>query len=851
MSSPTPPPSWYSLATALVTVVAVAIAIIPIYCPPTADPWYLPILVAGPCVATITFLDLRLYTFMCLATVTSTWMGLGVGMLIHFIFDVASGGKYNRLWAALLLCPYTFLSSLGMPAAKSKLGRFTLSALVSAFSYVPVGFYAADAYTEAWVTGLAVTFGAVVPWVVLLIFKTLGLIPSPGLPMTKRLPFAAADFFDLLTGYFICARDHNNAIQAQADDFNEVCHAAAKQKIPARLSAVFWNMAGELFSLKDCLLTQELEPGIIAYVWKPLAADFSVLRSEVGIVLRKTARGVPEEADRDLNGRIASCEQLMVDVISDVSRKAVEGSISPLSSTAVVQFYSAVGSILYIAGLTEKYRLAAVAQKEEEERERQEKRDKILSPRAFFDLPSSIWKGIVAWIKKPFFYDIKEKSDILRRFIFPLRFSLTLFAIAFSMIVWGMHSENVRLHGFWAVIPVYVSFLPTAGASLLKGTRRICGTLLGGIAAVICILANPGNKAAFFCEMILVVFLGRLSQFDCRVGYAGYVFSLTWFIVGFGSILVSETQEAMLYNALWRFVFQTCGVLITSFSSCFIFPEFAADKLDRASARMLGAVSDKLVSTLDSFYHQAKALVGNDGCSDDDEAPPPPMSDDREEFGVEGFQSMAERASLLDDAKMETIVFGKILLVHDVTRRVLENQKLFNQVLRDGLVLYSSLVMSAKHLHDPLASQTLSPLLGSIRELSKAIKTSADRIVSCLYDSGSTPGMLEHLPDDVHVKLQECAYNFGAFREEWIEDVMTGGNRLQGMRGTNAVRLYHTVYALAMFAERWNTLESRLHNRNAPVELVDAQPQQQQQQQPEPAQRALMVLRSRSNIVQQ
>ncbi|KAF4693429.1 hypothetical protein FOZ60_010849 [Perkinsus olseni] len=510
MSSPTPPPSWYSLATALVTVVAVAIAIIPIYCPPTADPWYLPILVAGPCVATITFLDLRLYTFMGLATVTSTWMGLGVGM----------------------------------PAAKSKLGRFTLSALVSAFSYVPVAFYAADAYTEAW---------------------------------------------------------------AQADDFNEVCHAAAKQKIPARLSAVFWNMAGELFSLKDCLLTQELEPGIIAYVWKPLAADFSVLRSE------------------------------------------------------------------------------------------------ILSPRAFFDLPSSIWKGIVAWIEKPFFYDIKEKSDILRRFIFPLRFSLTLFAIAFSMIVW---------------------------------------------------------------------------------------------------------------------------------------------------ARMLGAVSDKLVSTLDSFYHQAKALVGNDGCSDDDEAPPPPMSDDREEFGVEGFQSMAERASLLDDAKMETIVFGKILLVHDVTRRVLENQKLLNQVLRDGLVLYSSLVLSAKHLHDPLASQTLSPLLGSIRELSKAIKTSADRIVSCLYDSGSTPGMLEHLPDDVHVKLQECAYNFGAFREEWIEDVMTGGNRLQGMRGTNAVRLYHTVYALAMFAERWNTLESRLHNRNAPVELVEAQLQQQQQQ-PEPAQRALMVLRSRSNIVQQ
>ncbi|EER02430.1 hypothetical protein Pmar_PMAR004650 [Perkinsus marinus ATCC 50983] len=209
----------------------------------------------------------------------------------------------------------------------------------------------------------------------MLVLSLCNLTPSPGISITHKLPFAAADLFDLLTGYFISARDHRNAINAESADFIRVCGAAAGKRIPPRLSAIFWNMAGELLSLRDCLLFEDLQPGIIAYVWKPLAADFSILRSEVGIVLRKTARGVPEEANGDLPERIAHCEELMANVISDVSAKAADSSISSPSTAAIVQFYYAVGSILYISGLAEDYRLAAVAQKKEEERMRKEKKE--------------------------------------------------------------------------------------------------------------------------------------------------------------------------------------------------------------------------------------------------------------------------------------------------------------------------------------------------------------------------------------------------------------------------------------------------------------------------------------------
>ncbi|KAF4675815.1 hypothetical protein FOL47_007241 [Perkinsus chesapeaki] len=563
-------------------------------------------------------------------------------MLVHYIFDVANGGVYSRMWACLLLYPYTFVSSLGMPAAKCKLGDFTLANLATALAYIPVGFYVGDAYSEAWIAGVSVTFGTIVPWIVIFLFQAFHLIPSPGLPITQQLPYSAANFFDLLTGYFICASDHKNAISAESEEFSQVCFAAAKQKLPVKLSSVFWNIAGELFSLKDCLLIQDLEPGIIAYIWKPLATDFSLLRSEVGIVLRKTARGVPEEADRNLDGRIVHCGELIIDVVSDLNRRAVEGSIKRPSTTAIVQFYYALGSMMYIAGLAEKYRVASVAQKREEQQARLDKKNRVL-----------------------------------------------------------------------------------------------------------------------------------------------------------------------------------IGVLETD---------------------------DKVVSALDDFYYQTEGLARNgvhsdgDSTTADEATPPPVISDDREQFGAAGFKSMAERAALLDDAKVETIVFKKIHLVHDVTKRVLKNQKLMNEVLRDGLVLYSSLVLSAKHLNDPSVSQALFPLVGSIRELAKAIKTSSDRMVNYLYDAGSTPGMLDHLPSDVHALVEECADNFQSFRKDVVEDVMNGGNKLQAMRGINGVSFCHTVYALTMFAERWNALEAQLHSggHNATVELATRPP---------PAQMALMVLRSRSNMV--
>ncbi|KAF4657499.1 hypothetical protein FOL47_008409 [Perkinsus chesapeaki] len=105
--------------------------------------------------------------------------------------------------------------------------------------------------------------------------------------------------------------------------------------------------------------------------------------------------------------------------------------------------------------------------------------------------------AVKKWLKRPLFNDLHGYSDLISRMRIPVRTALSMSIVCTMLVLWGNYSENVRLHGFWAVIPQYVLYLPTAGATLLKGTKRIIGTLLGGALAVLCLYLHPDNMAAF------------------------------------------------------------------------------------------------------------------------------------------------------------------------------------------------------------------------------------------------------------------------------------------------------------------------------------------------------------------
>ncbi|KAF4728731.1 hypothetical protein FOZ63_017376, partial [Perkinsus olseni] len=253
------------------------------------------------------------------------------------------------------------------------------------------------------------------------------------------------------------------------------------------------------------------------------------------------------------------------------------------------------------------------------------------------------------------------------------------------------------------------------------GTRRAAGTVLGAACALICIAANPLDKAALLLELLIFSFLGRLARVAVPwIDYAGFVFPLTFTVVGFGSLLIPGSLGFMLYNACWRIVFTLSGILIAMTGSILAFPEFACDKLRRASGRVLKEVADQV-------EHQLK-LVASCQPGDAVLVTEEELTSGVKDLGLKVYQSIAQREALMSDARAEIAVFSPFTKLLDMNRRVMLEQELITELLRNALVLSSSLGSAAPFLSDPAARRALTPLLKAVEGLQKAMTQSAKAI---------------------------------------------------------------------------------------------------------------------------
>lgn len=146
----------------------------------------------------------------------------------------------------------------------------------------------------------------------------------------------------------------------------------------------------------------------------------------------------------------------------------------------------------------------------------------------------------------------------------------------------------------WAQLPVVFCFLPTFGGSLIKGSRRVIGTLVGGAVGCISAIAHPGSESSFWLEMILISFLGKVFSYHPKVGYAGAVFSFTWFICMLGSVTVLDSTT-LLHAVLYRMVLTVCGVIASYVLSAVLFPAFSATKMRLAMGKAIATASQLVV----------------------------------------------------------------------------------------------------------------------------------------------------------------------------------------------------------------------------------------------------------------
>lgn len=371
--------------------------------------------------------------------------------------------------------------------------------------------------------------------------------------------------------------------------------------------------------------------------------------------------------------------------------------------------------------------------------------------------------------------------------------------------IWGDHRPTLRLHAFWAVIPQYVLYLPTAGASLLKGTRRIVGTICAGLLAVLCLYLHPTSKAAFFVENLLLV-IGAKVLMTCKaIGYAAYVAQFTWVVVGWGSTLMPMTQSEQFMTALWRFVFTVCGVLLVFLISCLIFPNFAAARLNEASKDSIMLVADCVTPLLIGQWKKDYEA--------DDELQAA-LIDKWEHFGQEAFNLMALRINQMDDAAAEIVGYGTFHLVPSASKLIRTKQREISDVQRSGLVLFSSCLVLHPHYKGQFRERVI-PFMDRIISFSESVRSSSARI-SQMMESGAAESTADD--DNLHVEVQRCLEAMHDLQNDIVEDFLTNSDRVGDAYAY--MTLLHAAYALCDFATSWEQLENALLGERVPCELT-------------------------------
>eukprot|EP00929_Paragymnodinium_shiwhaense_P054779 TRINITY_DN27451_c0_g1_i1.p1 TRINITY_DN27451_c0_g1~~TRINITY_DN27451_c0_g1_i1.p1 ORF type:complete len:952 (-),score=190.23 TRINITY_DN27451_c0_g1_i1:137-2992(-) len=167
---------------------------------------------------------------------------------------------------------------------------------------------------------------------------------------------------------------------------------------------------------------------------------------------------------------------------------------------------------------------------------------------------------------------------------YPLRLCVTCHLAAIML----KELERFLPYGFWALLPCILCFLPTTGAVVQKSMRRVAGTMLGGVASLVCIYWSSYNPPALLTQLCVVTFVGKYASLTGSIGYAGLTFALTWHIVVLGSwdSDASESTEGLAIAA-WRVGMTTFGSMIAVICSLMLFPNHATVMFEHLCAETI------------------------------------------------------------------------------------------------------------------------------------------------------------------------------------------------------------------------------------------------------------------------
>jgi len=168
------------------------------------------------------------------------------------------------------------------------------------------------------------------------------------------------------------------------------------------------------------------------------------------------------------------------------------------------------------------------------------------------------------------------------------------FALVYGIALWAGW-----MNPYWAGWAVAVIALPTAGASIVKGTYRVVGTIPGCIAALVIHALAPQERLPFmlltcgwmFFTTYLMVSRKKDSYLWTMAGYTCLV------------ILLSDVDSPgnMFQHAVFRTVETIMGVVVYTLISVFLWPQTNLGAIRKSSADLATTLNDIYCSGRDTL----------------------------------------------------------------------------------------------------------------------------------------------------------------------------------------------------------------------------------------------------------
>ena len=134
---------------------------------------------------------------------------------------------------------------------------------------------------------------------------------------------------------------------------------------------------------------------------------------------------------------------------------------------------------------------------------------------------------------------------------------------------------------------IFTMALADAGASLKKGIERVIGTVVGGLAGLLAVIAFIDLPYVFVPLMGVAITVGLYLSHVLAAPYPPLLGALTYLLVVLSQV---EAPEDYVGVALWRITAIVIGVVLSTVAQVFLWPDDPVDKLREALVRRLHLV---------------------------------------------------------------------------------------------------------------------------------------------------------------------------------------------------------------------------------------------------------------------